>query len=150
MRDFLFTNAYLWIQAVHIIFVVAWMAGLLIYPRYKIHQLAGAPGGELASTMSDAAARLRRIILTPALVIVWVMGLTMIWLNPGLLSQGWFHLKLALVVALSGMHGYLIAIGKKVDAGEAPLSPKTLRLLNEVPFILMIGVVLLAVAKPFS
>ncbi len=149
MRDFLFVNGYLWIQAVHIIFVVAWMAGLLIYPRYKIHQMGAEPGGELAVTMSDASARLRRIILTPALIAVWVLGLTMIWLNPGLFSQGWFHLKLVLVVLLSGLHGYIVSMGRRVDQGGAPLSQKNLRLLNEVPFILMIFVVLLAVAKPF-
>ncbi|MEO1028271.1 MAG: CopD family protein [Pseudomonadota bacterium] len=142
-------QAYIWIKAVHIIFVVAWMAGLLIFPRYKIHQLSAVPGGELATAMSEASQRLRRIILTPALIAVWGLGLTMIWLNPALLSQGWFHTKLALVLVLSGLHGYLISMGKKVDAGDAPLSQKTLRLLNEVPFLIMIGVVLLAVAKPF-
>lgn len=142
-------QAYIWIKAVHIIFVVAWMAGLLIYPRYKIHQLGGTPGGELATAMSDAAKRLRRIILTPALVAVWLLGLTMIALNPALLSQGWFHLKLLLVIVLSGLHGYLIAMGGKIDMGQVPLSQKSLRLLNEVPFLVMIGVVLLAVAKPF-
>jgi len=149
MRDFLFVHGYLWIQAVHIIFVVAWMAGLLIYPRYKIHQIGAEPGGELAETMSDASARLRRIILTPALIAVWVLGLTMFWLKPWLLSEGWFHLKLVLVVLLSGLHGYLVSMGRRVDQGGAPLSQKNLRLLNEVPFILMIFVVLLAVAKPF-
>ncbi|MEM6946762.1 MAG: CopD family protein [Pseudomonadota bacterium] len=142
-------NAYLWIQAFHIIFVVAWMAGMLIYPRYKIHQMQAATGGELAVTMADASNRLRRIILTPAMLLVWTLGLTMLWLNPPLLSQGWVHAKLALVTALSGLHGYLITIGKRVDAGRAPLTATQMRLLNEVPFLLMIAIVLLAVAKPF-
>lgn len=142
-------QAYIWIKAVHIIFVVAWMAGLLIYPRYKIHQLGAAPGGELSTSMEEASNRLRRIILTPAMLAVWGLGLTMVALNPGLFSQGWFHLKLVLVVILSGLHGYLITMGKRVDKGELTLSQSSLRLLNEVPFIIMIGVVLLAVVKPF-
>ncbi|MEM9739583.1 MAG: CopD family protein, partial [Pseudomonadota bacterium] len=126
-----------------------WMAGLLIYPRYKIHQNGAVPGGELATARSEASNRLRRIILTPALILVWGLGITMIALNPALFSQGWFHLKLAMVILLSGLHGYLVVMGRRVDAGEMPLSEKNLRLLNEVPFLLMVGVVLLAVAKPF-
>jgi len=125
------------------------MAGLLIFPRYKIHQLTASAGGELAGAMADASARLKRIILTPALIAVWVLGLSMLWLNPGLLGQGWFLTKLVLVVALSGLHGYLVGLGRKIDAGRSPLSAGQMRLLNEVPFIVMIAVVVLAVVKPF-
>ena len=140
---------YLWIKATHIIFVIALMAGLLIYPRYKLHQLKSKPGDELFEAMKEASNRLRMIILNPALILVWILGLTMLYLNQGLLSQGWMHTKLALVLILSGLHGYYISIGKKIDRGEVAPSSKTLKMLNEVPFLIMIAVVILAVGKPF-
>lgn len=142
-------SLYIWIKAIHIIFVIAWMAGLLIFPRYKLHQLKSKPGNELFETMKDASARLRRIILTPALLIVWALGITMLVLNQNLLSSGWMHAKLALVLILSGVHGYFISIGRKIDAGSEAVSAKTLKLLNELPFVIMIGVVIFAVVKPF-
>jgi putative membrane protein len=140
---------YLWVKAAHIIFVIALMAGLLIYPRYKLHQLSSKPGDELFETMKDASNRLRTIILNPALILVWLLGLTMLYLNQGLLSQGWMHTKLVLVLILSGLHGYFISIGKKIDRGDVAPTAKTLKMLNEVPFLIMIGVVILAVGKPF-
>ena len=140
---------YLWIKAAHVIFVIALMAGLLIYPRYKLHQLSSKPGDELFETMREASDRLRKIILNPSLIIVWVLGLTMLYLNQGLLSQGWMHVKLALVLILSGLHGYFISIGKKIDRGDVAPTSRTLKMLNEVPFLIMIFVVILAVGKPF-
>lgn len=140
---------YLWVKAIHIIFVIALMAGLLIYPRYKLHQLSSKPGDELFETMKTASNGLRMIILNPALILVWVFGLTMLYLNQALLSQGWMHTKLALVLILSGLHGYFISIGKKIDRGDVAPSAKTMKMLNEVPFLIMIGVVILAIGKPF-
>jgi len=142
-------TVYVFIKAVHIIFVIALMAGLLIYPRYKLHQIKSKPGEELFETMMEASNRLRKIILNPALVLVWGLGITMLVLNQSLLSQGWMHTKLLLVLILSGLHGYFIGIGKKIDRGEAVPSAKTLKMLNELPFVIMIGVVILAVGKPF-
>ena len=140
---------YLWIQGLHIIFAIALMAGLLMAPRLRIYQLASQPGEALFDTMSDASRRLRVIILNPALVLTWVFGLTMLWLNPTLQEQGWFHTKLVLVVLLSGLYGWMISVGRKVDQQTPGLSEKGLRMMNEVPFVIVIGVVLLAVAKPF-
>ena len=140
---------YLWVKAFHIIFVVALMAGLLIYPRYKLHQLKAQPGDVLFETMKEASNRLRKIILNPALILVWVFGIAMVVLNQNLLSQGWLHVKFVLVLLLSGLHGYFIGIGKKIDRGDVAPSPTTLKMLNEVPFVIMIGIVLLVVLKPF-
>lgn len=140
---------YLSVKAAHIIFMVAWMAGLLIFPRYKLHQLNSAPGEPVFETMKDASARLRRIIMTPSIILVWVFGLTMIALNTTLLSQGWMHAKLGLVLGLSGLHGYLVGLGRKIDAGNDAMTLSRMKLLNEVPFIIMILVVILAVVKPF-
>ena len=140
---------YLWVKAAHLIFVIALMAGLLVYPRYKIHQLSSQPGEPLFETMKDASNRLKTIILNPSIILVWILGIWMLFMNPGLLEQGWMHAKLALVLAISGLHGYFISLGKKVDRGTGTVQAKRLRMLNEVPFLLMIGVVILVIVKPF-
>lgn len=142
-------SLYLWIKAFHIIFVIALMAGLLIYPRYKLHQLSSKPGDELFETMKAASNRLRKIILNPALIFVWVLGITMLIMNQSLLSVGWMHTKLLLVLVLSGLHGYFISIGKKIDRGDVAPTATRMKMLNEVPFLIMIVVVILAVVKPF-
>lgn len=140
---------YLWVKAFHIIAVIAWIASLLLYPRYKIHQLSGEMGSDVFNAMRDASARLKKTIMTPMLVAVWALGLTLLFLNPGLLGEPWMILKLCLVVALSGFHGMFSAIGKKIDTGSLPLSTGRLRMLNEGPFLLLIGIVILVVVKPF-
>lgn len=140
---------YLWVKALHIIFVVAWMAALLIYPRYKIHQMGSVAGEPLFDTMSEAAIRLRRIIMRPSVILVWVFGLAMIALNPALLSNGWLHAKLVLVLGLSGFHVWLEGVGNSIDQGEPRISARTMRMVNELPFILFIVIVILAVVRPF-
>jgi putative membrane protein len=140
---------YLWVKAGHIIFVVAWMAGLLILPRYKLHQASSSVGEPLFETMKAASQKLRRIILTPALLFVWILGLSMIALNPDLLGSAWLHAKLVLVICLTGFHGFLISLGRKVDSGDPKMSMTALKLLNELPFVIMIAIVILVVVKPF-
>jgi putative membrane protein len=139
---------YLWVKALHLIFVIAWIAGLLILPRYKLHQLSSTPGEPLFETMKSASGKLRKIILTPGIILVWALGITLIVLNPSLMSSGWLHAKLLLVLVLSGLHGYFVALGKKIDRGEA-VSANRLKLLNELPFVLMIVIVILVIVKPF-
>jgi putative membrane protein len=116
----------LWLKAFHIIFVIAWMAGLMMYPRLKIYQLNDEPGGKLFKEMKLAAQRLRNIILTPALIVTWVLGVTMLIRNPDFLQQGWLHTKLALVVIITIFHGWFISVGKKIDASNVCnlLSPR--------------------------
>jgi len=141
---------YFWVQAFHIIFAIAWMAGLLMYPRLKIYQLQDEPGGKLFETMKNAGDRLRKIILTPALIITWILGIVMLWMNDWtLFEQGWFHGKFALVILITAFHGIFISTGKKVDASNGTVSEKRLRMINEVPFVAMIGVVILVIVKPF-
>lgn len=112
---------YNWIKAAHVIFVIATMAGLMIYPRYKIHQLSSQPGEPLFETMKESAKRLKNIIMNPSIVLIWVFGGLMLWMHPALLSQPWMHVKLVLVTLISAMHGYFVGIGKRID--PAPTGP---------------------------
>jgi protoporphyrinogen IX oxidase len=140
---------YDWIRAGHLIFVMAWMAGLLMLPRLRVYQLTSTPDAKLFETMRQASDRLRRIILTPAMILSWALGLTMIWLSPSLLTEAWLHAKLLLVIAMTGLHGWFVWIGKRIDAGNAAIPERRMRMLNEIPFLLLIGIVVLAVAEPF-
>lgn len=140
---------YLWLKAAHIIFMVAWMAGLLVYPRYKIHQLNAQPDGEMFNTMRDASARLRRVIMTPSLIAVWVFGIGLLSMNASVFSFGWIWVKLVLVLLVTGLHGFYIKTGKAIDAGTATITVGKLKLLNEVPFIALILITILVVVRPF-
>ena len=139
---------YNWIKAAHVIFVIATMAGLMIYPRYKIHQLSSQPGEPLFETMKESAKRLKNIIMNPSIVLIWVFGGLMLWMHPALLSQPWMHVKLVLVTLISAMHGYFIGIGKRIDKGASTITARKLRMLNEVPFLMMIGVVIMVIVRP--
>lgn len=140
---------YLWLKALHIIFVVSWMAALLVYPRYKLHQVKSAPGEALFDTMQTASGQLKRIILTPSMLAVWALGIAMIVVNPGIAAGKWIWVKLVLVLAMTALHGMFVGIGKKIDKAQADVSTNKLRMLNELPFILLIVIVLLVVLKPF-
>lgn len=140
---------YLWLKAAHIIFVVAWIAGLLVYPRYKIHQMASSPGEPLFDTMSEAAARLRRVVMTPSMIAVWIFGISLVAKNASVFSFSWFWVKLVLVILLTGMHGFYVKMGKAIDRGESPIAVKKLKLANELPFIALIVIVVLVVVRPF-
>lgn len=138
----------LWIKAAHIIFVIFLMAGLFMLPRFFVYHHQCAVGSDEDAKWIDREDRLRRIILNPSLVIVWVLGL-MLTVNGAYWAQGWFQLKLLIVVALSGYHGWLIAYFRKLQRGERPLSEKALRLINEVPGVAAALAVVLAVVRPF-
>lgn len=144
-------GAYLWVLAAHIIVVVFWMAGLFMLPRYLVYhqETIGTPE---AANWVEREARLRRIILTPAMIAVWLLGLCLAahdGLFAGAPGLGWLHTKLLLVVILSGYHGWAVAYSKRLARGEARLSDRALRLLNEVPAFAVILIVGLAVVKPF-
>ena len=141
---------YLWLKSIHLIFVIAWMAGMLMYPRLKIYQLQSQPGEALFETMKSASNRLRHIILTPSIIAAWVLGIVLLWMQDWVfLSDGWFHLKLFMVLIISAFHGVFISMGKKIDRADASISEKRLRMLNEVPFIAMIVIVIMVIVKPF-
>ncbi|MCB2077068.1 MAG: CopD family protein [Novosphingobium sp.] len=139
---------YLWLKAAHVIFVIFWMAGLFMLPRYFVyHQEAAADSPENALWI-DREAKLRKIILTPSLIVVWVTGLLLAYTG-GFFSQGWLHGKLLIVLLLSGYHGWLVGYAKKLARGERTLTGKKLRLLNEVPGIAAALIVILVIVKPW-
>ena len=147
MQEFL-GMTYYWLKAGHIIFVIFWMAGLFMLPRFFVYHQEAAEGSEEESRWVDREAKLRKIILLPSIVLVWVFGLLLAF-SANWWTAGWLHAKLLLVVLLSGYHGYLVAYSKKLARGERALSGKQLRLFNEVPGIAVAVIVILVVVKPF-
>lgn len=144
-------GAYLWVKAFHIIFVIYWMAGLFLLPRYLVHHQE-ALGTPEAAGWEKREALLRRMILEPSIGIVWLLGIALA-LNVGLIDGqpglGWLHAKLLLVFALSGYQGWAVGYSKKLAQGAGSIAPRRLRLLGEVPALAVLVVVILAVVKPF-
>lgn len=139
---------YLWLKAGHVIFVVFWMAGLFMLPRQLIYVHPAQPGSDEEALWVHRMGLLRKVILTPSLVVVWVLGLLMaaeLGLFSGASGLGWLHAKLFCVILLTGYHGFLVAQAKKVAAGLRPLSEKQLRMLGEVPGLLLVVIVILVV-----
>lgn len=137
-----------WLKIGHVIFMVFWLAGLFMLPRQCIYMLDHAPGSEGEAKWAVRMGKLRKIILVPSMNLVWVFGLLMAYAF-GYFSDGWLHAKLALVLVLTGYHGWLVAQTKKMARGERPLSEKTLRMIGEVPGLLLIVIVALVYLKPF-
>ncbi len=140
---------YLWVKAFHLIAMIAWMASLLMYPRYKMHQAKSQPGEPLFETMKDASVLLRRIIMIPSMAATWILGVTLIVLNPGVFQLKFMWVKLLLVIGVTVLHIYFSKAGRALDeSGEAGAVAK-FRVLNEMPFIALIIIVILVVVKPF-
>jgi putative membrane protein len=139
---------YLWIKALHIIAVIAWMAGLFYLPRLFVYHADAEKGSVQSETFKVMEGRLLRIIMNPAMILTWGFGLTLAWLGNAW-SDGWLHAKLALVLVMTLFHMWLAACRRRF-AEDANITPaRTYRLANEVPTLLMIGIVILAVVKPF-
>ncbi len=140
--------AYLWVQAAHVTFVIFWMAGLFLLPRFYVYHQETAAGSPEDRAWIERESRVRSIILTPAMILVWGLGLLLAF-HIDAFSQGWFHAKLALVVALSAYQGWLGAYGRKLASGTRPLSGKAVRMINEVPGIAAAIIVVLVIVRPF-
>ena len=142
---------YLWLKALHIIAVISWMAGLLYLPRLFVYHCAATPGSEQSETFKTMERRLLKAIMTPAMIATWLFGLAMIW-SMGLAAfkaSGWLHAKLALVIAMTLMHGLMSHWQADFQHDRNRRSQKFFRIANEIPTILMILIVILAVVKPF-
>ena len=139
-----------WVKALHVISVIAWMAGMLYLPRLFVYHADAEKGSVQSETFKVMERRLYRGIMTPAMIATWVFGLWMIHLyGMAIFAMGWIWVKLAFVFALSGFHGFL---GKNLRAfaGDENARPaKFFRAINEVPTVMMIVIVIMVIVKPF-
>jgi protoporphyrinogen IX oxidase len=149
MTEFL-QSVYLWLKAAHIIFVIFWMAGMFLFPRFLVYHQEGLADPAECARWIEREDKLRQIILTPSMILVWLLGLALAQLL-GAWSEGWLHAKLAIVLALSAYHGWMIGYAKKLrkEASTRLLTGRQLRLINEVPGLATILIVLLVILKPF-
>lgn len=140
--------AYPWVKAAHLIFVIFWISGLFMLPRFYIYHQPTLPGSPEDRLWIDREARLRKIIITPSMVLVWIFGLALAF-DQGLWGEGWFHAKLATVVLLSGFHGWAVGYGRKLAGGYRSPTEKALRMMNEIPGISTAVIVILVIVRPF-
>ncbi|MDP8993714.1 MAG: CopD family protein [Pseudomonadota bacterium] len=138
---------YAWIKAAHVIFVIFWIAGLFMLPRYYVYHQEAPPGSEEEKRWIERERKLRHIIITPAMLLVWGLGLLLAHIV-GAWNHPWFLAKLALVLALSAYHGWMIGYGRKLAKGERPASGRTLRMMNELPGIATALIVILVIVRP--
>lgn len=139
---------YLWMKAAHVIAIIAWMAGMLYLPRLFVYHCQAEPGSAQSETFKVMERRLLNAIINPAMVIAWALGLWLAWTG-GFFASGWFHAKLLLVVVLSGMHGLLSRWARDFAQDRNRRSQRFFRIINEIPAILMVGIVILVIVKPF-
>ncbi|HEV2605413.1 MAG TPA: protoporphyrinogen oxidase HemJ [Microvirga sp.] len=139
---------YLWLKAFHVIAVIAWMAGMLYLPRLFVYHCDAPVGSQQSETFKVMERRLLKAIINPAMIATWVLGLILVW-QGGWIASGWLHAKLALVIALSAVHGIYVKRLKEFAADRNTRPTRYYRILNEVPTGLMIAIVILVIVKPF-
>jgi len=141
-------DLYAWVKALHVIAVIAWMAGMLYLPRLFVYHAEAEPGSDKSETFKVMERRLLRAIINPAMIATWIFGLWLAWRGFAF-SGGWLHGKIALVLLLSGVHGYLSASVRRFADDRNVKPSRHWRIVNEIPTVLMIGIVILVVVKPF-
>jgi putative membrane protein len=139
---------YRWLLAFHIIAIIAWMAGMLYLPRLFVYHCDAEPGSRQSETFKLMERRLLRAIINPAMVISWALGLWLAW-SGAWYASGWLQAKVVLVLMMSGLHGFLARCVREFAADQNRRSARFYRVINEVPTVLLIGIVILAVVKPF-
>jgi len=139
---------YEWIKALHVIALIAWMAGMLYLPRLFVYHCEAEAGSKQSETFKLMERRLLKAIINPAMIVTWLAGLFLAW-SGHWFSSSWLHAKLALVIILSGVHGFFSRWVKDFAADRNTRSQKFYRVINEVPTVLMIFIVILVVVKPF-
>ncbi len=139
---------YEWLKAFHVLAVISWMAGMLYLPRLMVYHVDAPPGSVQSETFKVMERRLLRGIMTPAMIVTWVLGLYLAWAAFGF-KGGWLHGKILLVVLLSGVHGYLVGRVRDFANDRNTKSGRFYRVINEVPAVLMVGIVILVIVKPF-
>jgi putative membrane protein len=138
----------LWLKAFHVIAVIAWMAGMLYLPRLFVYHCEAEAGSKQSETFKVMERRLLRAIINPAMIAAWVLGLWLAY-DQGYFKAGWLHGKLVLVLALTALHGLFSRWVRDFAADRNTHSQKFYRIINEVPAVLMIGIVILVIVKPF-
>jgi putative membrane protein len=139
---------YEWLKAFHVLAVISWMAGMLYLPRLMVYHVDAPPGSVQSETFKVMERRLLRGIMNPAMIVTWVLGLYLAWAAFGF-KGGWLHGKILLVVLLSGVHGYLVGRVRDFANDRNTKSGRFYRVINEVPAVLMVGIVILVIVKPF-
>ncbi len=139
---------YDWIKALHVIAVISWMAGMLYLPRLFVYHCDAEPGSKQSETFKVMERRLLKAIINPAMTVTWLAGLYLAWAGHWF-SASWFHGKLLLVLLLSGVHGFFVSYVRDFGADRNTRSQRFYRFINEVPTLLMIGIVILVIVKPF-
>ena len=140
--------SYLWVKAAHVTFVIFWIAGLFIVPRYFVHHQATTPGSAEDRAWIEREDKARTVILMPAMALVWALGL-MLAVHLNVWGQYWFSAKLLLVVILSGYNGWIGSYARKLAKGHREVDDRKLRLINELPGILTALIVVLVIVRPF-
>jgi putative membrane protein len=144
-----FPAMYEWVKALHIVAVISWMAGMLYLPRLFVYHCEAETGSKQSETFKLMERRLLKTIINPAMIVTWLAGLYLAWAGQWF-SAGWLHGKLFLVLVLSGVHGFFARCVKDFAADRNTRSQKSYRIINELPTVLMVGIVILVVVKPFS
>jgi putative membrane protein len=142
------SGLYPWLKALHVIAIIAWMAGMLYLPRLFVYHCEAEPGSKQSETFKLMERRLLTVIINPAMIVSWALGLWLAW-SGGWYAAGWLQAKVVLALILSGLHGFFVRCVRDFASDANRRSPKFYRIVNEVPTILMIGMVILAVVKPF-
>ena len=141
-------SAYLWVKAAHVIFVIFWMAGLFMLPRFLVYHQEAESGSADEKLWANREARLISIIMNPAMVVVWALGLILV-INIGASAEGWFRGKFLVVFGLTVFHMWMVNYARKLASGQRTASGRTLRLLNEIPSLATIAIVILVIVRPF-
>lgn len=139
---------YEWIKALHVIAVIAWMAGMLYLPRLFVYHCDAEAGSKQSETFKVMERRLLKAIINPAMTVTWLAGLYLVWAG-GWYTAGWFHGKFLLVLIMSGVHGFYVRWVKDFADDRNTHPQRFYRFINEVPTVLMIGIVILVIVKPF-
>ncbi len=140
---------YPWIKVLHLLAVIAWMAALMYLPRLFINHIQQKPESETAALLKGMEERLAKAIMTPSMIAVWVFGFAMVLINPSIAASLWFIVKFVAVIAMTGVHGFYTASLKKFANNQYPKTEKFWRIMNEVPFMLLIIIVIMVLIKPF-
>lgn len=139
---------YEWAKALHVIAVISWMAGMLYLPRLFVYHCDAEIGSKQSETFKVMERRLLKAIINPAMIVAWILGLYLAWAGHWF-SSGWFHVKLTLVLIMSGVHGFLSARVRDFATDRNTRSSKFYRIINEIPTVLMILIVIMVIVKPF-